>query len=70
MHKRLQALLPEAEMAEIQKLAKRGRLRQRMGWLRAYAKRDHTGRSIEPQSKLSRPLIFDMDQMLTKMDRG
>jgi hypothetical protein len=78
MSKRLQVLVPEPEMAEIQELAERERVS--VGeWVRR-ALRDARSRqsSIDPQSKLksvrkaaeySFPTA-DIDQMLAEIERG
>jgi hypothetical protein len=78
MSKRLQVLLPESEMMEIQKLATRERLT--VGeWVRRALREARSRRSsIEPQSKLisvrqaveySFPAP-DIDQMLAEIERG
>jgi hypothetical protein len=78
MSKRLQVLLPEPEMAEIQKLAKRERVT--VGeWVRRALREARLNRSpAEPKSRLeslreaakySFPTA-DIDQMLAEVDRG
>ncbi len=78
MSKRLQVLLPEQEMDEIQRLARRERVT--VGeWVRRALRQARSDRPlIEPQSKLkavrkaaeySFPTA-EMDQMLAKIERG
>lgn len=78
MSKRLQVLLPESEMIEIQKLAVRERLT--VGeWVRRALREARSRRSsIEPQSKLKsvRQAVEysfpapDIDQMLAEIEQG
>jgi len=78
MSKRLQVLLPESEMAEIQKFAERERVS--VGeWVRRALRQARASRaSAEPQLKLksvrravecSFPTA-DIEQMLTEIERG
>ena len=78
MSKRLQVLLPEPELAEIQKLAEQERLS--VGeWVRRTLREARAQRSLaEPQDKLksvrravrhSFPTA-DVDQMLKEIERG
>ncbi len=78
MSKRLQVLLPDHEMSDIQRLAKRERLT--VGeWVRRALREARSGRSmIEPETKLksvrraaqySFPTA-DIDRMLSEIERG
>lgn len=78
MSKRLQVLLPDAEMSEIQRLARRERLT--VGeWVRRALREARTRRPVnEPEMKLkavrraaeySFPTA-DLDQMLSEIERG
>jgi len=78
MSKRLQVLLPEKDMADIQRLAKRERLT--IGeWVRRALREARAGRpTIDPEVKLkavrravehSFPTA-DIDQMLSEIERG
>jgi Ribbon-helix-helix protein, copG family len=78
MSKRLQVLLPEREMTEIQKLAEREQVS--VGeWVRRALREARSSRaSAEPQSKLKsvRQAVecsfptADIDQMLSEIERG
>ena len=78
MSKRLQVLLPDQEMSDIRRLAKRERLT--VGeWVRRVLREARSSRSvIEPEAKLksirraaeySFPTA-DIDQMLNEIERG
>jgi hypothetical protein len=78
MSKRLQVLLPDQEMSDIRRLAKRERLT--VGeWVRRVLREARSSRSvIEPETKLksirqaakySFPTA-DIDQMLNEIERG
>ena len=78
MSKRLQVLLPDQEMSEIQRLAKRERLT--VGeWVRRALREARTNRpAIEPEIKLKairRAVTYsfptgDIAQMLSEIERG
>jgi len=78
MSKRLQVLLPDQEMSEIQRLAKRERVT--VGeWVRRTLREARMKRPvIEPEAKLKsirRAAAYsfptaDIDQMLTEIERG
>lgn len=78
MSKRLQVLLPDQEMSEIQRLAKRERLT--VGeWVRRTLREARMNRPvIEPEAKLKsvrRAAAYsfptaDIDQMLSEIERG
>lgn len=78
MSKRLQVLLPDDEMSDIQRLAKRGRLT--VGeWVRRALREARTSRPvIEPETKLKsvrRAVKYsfptaDIKQMLTEFEQG
>lgn len=78
MSKRLQVLLPDQEMSEIQRLAKRDRLS--VGeWVRSVLREAREQRPVnEPEMKLKsvrRAVKFsfpagDIDQMLREIERG
>ncbi len=78
MSKRLQVLLPEQEMADLQRLAKRERLT--LGeWVRRTLREARAGRpATEPEAKLKslrRAVKYsfptaDVEQMLSETERG
>jgi len=78
MSKRLQVLLPDQEMSDIQRLAKRERLT--VGeWVRRALRQARAGRpAIEPEAKLKsvrRAVKYsfptaDVEQMLGEIERG
>ena len=78
MSKRLQVLVPDQEMSDIRRLAKREHLT--VGeWVRGVLREARSSRSvIEPESKLKsirRAVQYsfptaDMDQMLKEIERG
>jgi hypothetical protein len=78
MSKRLQVLLPDAEMADLQRLARRQHVS--VGeWVRRTLREARAGRpAVEPEAKLKavrRAASYsfptaDMDQMLREIERG
>lgn len=78
MSKRLQVMLPDAEMSEIQRLAKRERLT--VGeWVRRALRKARASRpAIDPETKLKavrRSVQYsfpsgDLEQMLREIERG